>query len=255
MQALFLTNWAVLHYLLSLGSNYIELRTETPHFRPIQLPNSCMVHNASFCEIPVKLPKSNSESITLVSPEDYNRLLRISENWRVNTRGYVVTSCRPNGKYRLTYMHKEVAGHTATHLNGDRLDNRRANLVPSKPRSSPPIVVTRPPMLDHIYEAADLTRPDSDSYQTIKYSNGKVYSGEIHNGIPHGLGTLLEYNRSTFGWFLYGQFRSGIVLDHPHVPQRLRYLYQTQQIRPIRSGFVVLKNGTHVDIRDAGKDC
>jgi hypothetical protein len=253
MQALFLTNWAVLHYLLSLGSNYIELRTETPHFRAIQLPDSCMISNASFCEISVRMPKTNTETITIVSPEDYRRLLNISENWRVNTRGYVVTSSRPNGKYRMTYMHKEVAGHTATHLNGDRLDNRRANLVPSKPRS-PPIMVSRPPIMDHIYNVADLTRPDSETHQTIQYTNGKVYSGEIHNGIPHGLGTLIEKDRSTFGWFLFGQFRSGIVLDHPRIPERLHYLYQAQHLRPIQRGFVVLKNGTHVDIRGDDKD-
>lgn len=254
MQALFLTNWAVLHYLLSLGSNYIELRADRPYMNTIQMPDGCnQPSNKSFCEIPVKMPKSETETMSLVSPEDYSRLLRISENWRINTRGYVVTSCRPNGKYRLTYMHKEVAGHSATHLNGDRLDNRRENLVFSKPRS-PPIVMTRPPIMDNMFDATDVTRPE-EAHQTINYGKGKIYSGETHNGISHGLGSLIEMNRSTFGWFLYGQFRSGIVLDHPHVPDRLRYLYQSQNIRPIRSGFVVLRNGSHVNIVGDCKEC
>lgn len=249
--------FGILHTLLSFGSNYLELKSQKPEIQPfhpyIALPNNYMVQNSSFCEIPVKMPKKEGEVVTLVSPEDYPRLLHMSGSWRMNSKGYVVSSSRAAGKYRLTYMHREIAGHTATHLNGDRLDNRRSNLIPAKPRS-PPVILSAPPILDHIYQAAESTRPSTEKQQTVEYSDGKIYSGEVHNNIPHGLGTLIEKNRSTFGWFLFGTFRSGIVIDHPDVPDRLRYLYQQERTRPIASAFVVLKNGTHVNIGEARKE-
>jgi hypothetical protein len=252
----------IFHNLLALTSNFFELRADSPQLpafdTSLVLPDSCRF-NMSFCEIPVKMPNEITETTTIVSPEDYDRLTAIAPEWRLSNRGYVVTSRRVHGKYRLTYMHKEVAGESAKHVNGDRLDNRRENLIRTKPRA-PPIRLTpaqpmsplhlhtRHPILDYVQASEELMTDPIGKYNTIQYPSGKVYSGETHNGLPHGLGTLVENNRSSFGWFMYGQFRTGCVLDHPEVCDRLRYLYKQKYIRPIKDGFVVLPSGKHMKL-------
>ena len=186
-----------------------------------------------------------------VSPADYDMLVSVAPVWRVSNRGYVISSKRVEGKYRLVYMHKIVAGGSAKHLNGDRLDNRRENLIPTKSRR--PFIELTPLNIGNVHPLLDFTKNAQDSlqygasgrYDTIRYAGDKVYSGETHNGLPHGLGTLVERNRTSFGWFLYGQFKSGCVLDHPVVCDRLRYLYEQSYLRPIQDAFVVLPNGKH----------
>lgn len=245
----------LIHHLLSLSSNYFELRSASEDFLPtpihrIVVPDRC-IFNMSFCEIPVKLPNTQSQVMTTVSPEDHDRLVKIAPTWRMNNNGYVVTSKRLEGKYRLVYMHKLVAGGPAKHLNGDRMDNRRENLIPAKPRR--PFIELTPldlnsghPLLDFVQNAEEaMIAEPQGKYSTITYSNGKSYSGETHNGLPHGLGTFVERDRTSFGWFLYGQFKSGCVLDHPVVPDRLQYLYTSQYQRPITDAFAVLPNGKH----------
>lgn len=249
----------IVHNFLALTSNFFELRAErpdTPQF--VHMPPECvlMANGTGYCEIPVKMKNEITSTKTIVSPEDYERLVAIAPEWRISNGGYVVTSRRVHGKYRLTYMHKEVAGSTSRHLNGDRLDNRRENLVPTRPKP-PPIqltpespfdIQTRHPVMDFVYAPEDLLIEPVGKYHTIQYPSGKIYSGETHNGLPHGLGTLLERNRSSFGWFLYGQFKNGCVIDHPEVGDRLRHLYRQKHIRPIKAAFVVLPSGKHVNL-------
>jgi hypothetical protein len=250
----------VFHNLLALTSNFFELRSDSPSTAEstILLPDTCRF-NMTYCEIPVRWRSEGGSdaTTTIVSPEDFDRLTSIAPEWRLSNRGYVVTSRRVEGKYRLLYMHREVAGQSAKHLNGDRLDNRRENLVPSKPRSppiklSPMDISTTHPILDYIEASEQMPAMVAEEplgkYRIIEYPSGKLYSGESHNGLPHGLGTLIERNRSSFGWFLYGQFRSGCVLDHPDVCDRLRYLYKPDFVRPIKDGFVVLPGGKHVKL-------
>jgi hypothetical protein len=245
----------LIHHLLSLSSNFLELRstsqdTSSTIFNPIVLPNQCFA-NMSYCEIPVKMPKSETQCMTIVSPSDYDHLVSIAPTWRVSNRGYVISSKRMDGRYRLVYMHKIVAGAPAKHLNGDRLDNRRDNLIPSKPRR--PFIELSPLDLDTAHPLMDFSKTaeqclqfrSTGKYNTIHYSGNKIYSGETHNELPHGLGTLTESNRTSFGWFLYGQFKSGCVLDHPVVCDRLQYLYTSPYKRPITDAFVVLPNGKH----------
>lgn len=60
---------------------------------------------------------------TLVDQEDYERLVEYS--WRVHSKGYAVTS-------RGILMHRMLMipedGKQIDHINGDKLDNRKANL-------------------------------------------------------------------------------------------------------------------------------
>lgn len=245
----------LIHHLLSLSSNYLELRSASQDAfssitNPIVLPDRCLA-NMSYCEIPVKMSKSETQCMTIVSPADYDHLVSIAPVWRMSNRGYVISSARKEGKYRLVYMHRVVAGETSKHLNGDRLDNRRENLIPAKPRRpfielSPLDLKSAHPLMDFSGTAEQALEFDpTGRYETIRYAGEKVYSGETHHGLPHGLGTLVERNRTTFGWFLYGQFKSGCVVDHPVVCNRLQHLYEQPFVRPIQDTFVVLPNGRH----------
>lgn len=245
----------LIHHLLALSSNYLELKSSSPEFlappfHRIILPDKCFA-NMSYCEIPVRLPKTETQIMTCVSPQDYDAMKKIAPVWRMNGRGYVVTSRRQEGKYRMIYMHKEIAGEASRHLNGDRLDNRRENLIPLRPRRpfielSPLDLKSAHPLLDYSDTLEDtISRDPSGKHSTIRYNAHKFYSGETHNGLPHGLGTLVERDRTCFGWFLYGQFKSGCVLDHPPIAERVRYLYQQDYVRPITDGFVVRANGKH----------
>lgn len=249
----------LMHHLLSLSSTYLELRSAREEFLPtpihrIVVPDKCFA-NMSYCEIPVKVPNTETQIMTCVSPSDYEDLKSMASTWRMNNNGYVVTSRRKDGKYQLLYMHKIVAGGPAKHLNGDRLDNRRENLIPTKPRRpfiqlTPLDINSTHPLMDYVQDVEQAMINESiGKYSTITYSHGKTYSGETHNGLPHGLGTLIEQNRSSFGWFIYGQFKSGCVLDHPPVCDRLQYLYTSPYRKPIRDAFVVLPSGRHQRFR------
>lgn len=254
LQAAF--TFGIIHHLLSLSTNYLELKTFSSELVPIDAARVILpdrgIRNMSYCEIPVRMPKSEMQVMTLVSPEDYTYLTSLAPTWRMNAKGYVVISKRVDGKYRLMYMHKEVAGGASKHLNGDRLDNRRENLVPSLPRRpfielSPMNLHSNHPLHDAVKTAEEAMDFDyAGTHSHIQYDSNKVYSGETHNGLPHGLGTLLEKNRTSFGWFIYGQFKSGCVVDHPPVCDRLQYLYQNPpHVRPIADIFAVTPDNKH----------
>jgi hypothetical protein len=72
-------------------------------------------------------------STVLFDPEDAE--IVASHTWYITRRkhtSYVVRSVYENGKKRCIYLHREImlppAGMEVDHINGDGLDNRRANL-------------------------------------------------------------------------------------------------------------------------------
>jgi hypothetical protein len=69
---------------------------------------------------------------TIVDDEDYPLL--IGQKWRISKNGYAVGNCRINNRGANLYLHRLLLGlkhgdeREVDHINGDRLDNQRANL-------------------------------------------------------------------------------------------------------------------------------
>lgn len=81
-----------------------------------------------------KIPLTQGK-FALVDDEDYEDLSKLK--WHISGRGYASRqSPRENGRQRVVFMHRVILGLKhgdgvdCDHINGDRLDNRRANLRP-----------------------------------------------------------------------------------------------------------------------------
>jgi hypothetical protein len=81
--------------------------------------------------IPVRA-SGGGRVVALVDDADHARLARF--HWRQLSSGYVARRQRHRGGRRVLYLHREVVGAThgdllrVEHVNGDKLDNHRANL-------------------------------------------------------------------------------------------------------------------------------
>jgi hypothetical protein len=173
------------------------------------------------CFILARRAKDTQDVKVFISPEDYERVVAIKERWSISSTGYVVTGKRINGVNRLTYLHKEIFGDTCTHINGDRLDNRRYNLTASKKRRrSEPFVLHQ------------------EKTQQCEYHDGKKYYGEIlPPNIPHGFGMLVESKTRSLGWWHQGHLHSGIVMTLARVPDSM--VDDFQVFHPIESAHLI----------------
>lgn len=79
--------------------------------------------------VEVNQPNKTGVKYAKVSPEDFE--LVSSLTWRQCSSGYAVSTKRTGGTMSTTYMHKLVHGASSRHVNGDRLDNTRVNLISS----------------------------------------------------------------------------------------------------------------------------
>ena len=76
----------------------------------------------------------------LVDADDHARLAAYT--WRLSSRGYACRWLNRDGRTVVVQMHREVLGldpedrRWGDHINGDKLDNRRANLRPLTPAES-----------------------------------------------------------------------------------------------------------------------
>lgn len=234
-----------LHPFFTLLQTFLELRLDSPEFRDpgqcVYVPRMSTPCNASFCEVPVQLPKSKFTVSSYVSPEDYDRITSIASVWHINSSGYVVSSTRKNGVFQTMYMHKLVAGCAAKHVNGDKLDCRRHNLIPSS-RGRKRIsdistddlyISTVSPVLDHVYSPDEIQLDWVSDHTSIDYGEGKTYCGAIFCGKPHGFGTLVETKewKRSIGWWLNGEFTNGVVSYLVPVPLILQEAALVPQVK------------------------
>jgi hypothetical protein len=218
------------HYLQLLVQNYLELKVDAPtyeHARSEYVGAPMDSINASASStIPAFLPRQSGQVMVSISNEDYDKIVGISSSWRVSSSGYVVTAKRVNGKNQVRYLHKEIFGDTCTHINGDRLDNRRSNLTASKKRRRPADFEIR-----SITELVD---------NPTNYSDGKKYYGEVERNKPNGFGMLVESKKRSLGWWFNGEFHSGIVMHLVPVPSRMAN--DVQVFHPVREAVLVHRN-------------
>lgn len=202
------------HQLLLLGQSYFELKTLSPSEQDVRVERVFVpmdtINNSSSCLIPVSTPRKLEVLSAIISKEDYERIVAISPTWRISSSGYVVIGKRINGKNTLRYLHKEIFGGTCTHINGDKLDNRRCNLVGSKKRRRPADL-----NLESIMQFID---------DPVIYPDGKQYYGEQKDSVPQGFGLLVESKKRSMGWWDMGVFTNGLVMDLVPVPDRMKEL-------------------------------
>lgn len=80
--------------------------------------------------IQVTLPRNQGLLYAKVDPEDHEKVVNVAQDWFVNSNGYAYTIKRTrNEKLKYIFLHKLISGGVSKHINGDRLDNRKANLL------------------------------------------------------------------------------------------------------------------------------
>lgn len=172
-------------------------------------------------KISVRLPKNKGFVEATVSPEDYANLTLPGMKWRVGSSGYPMFVKRVNKELTTIWMHKLVAGGPATHINGDRLDCRRENLIESGRKSAFEIVTP-----DAVYDSVEeFVGTDRDlrfysGFANIHYDKGKFYSGQVVHGVPHGFGNLYEPEKCkhSSGNWVSGAMKKGMVVEYDYLP-------------------------------------
>ena len=156
-----------------------------------------------------------------MSAEDYMELSKPEMRWRMGSSGYPMYVKRVNKCLTTIWMHKLVAGGPATHVNGDRLDCRRENLVESARK--PPFEIKTPKAIyDSVeeFEWGDRQLRYYSGFANIHYDKGKFFSGQVVYGLPHGFGNLYEPGkcRHTSGNWVNGDMARGMVVEYEYLP-------------------------------------
>lgn len=171
-----------------------------------------------FCFIEICLPKKKGSIYAKVSPEDYNMLASTDFTWRLNHSGYPISVRKKDGRVDTTYMHKLVYGDSCRHLNGDKLDNRRHNLVKGLHQTKAELKMKQIIDIEAqecLIPSTDPALKDATGFRVIQYTHDKVYTGHIDHGIPHGYGVLnMEHHKQLVGEWKQGRLETGCIMTY-----------------------------------------
>jgi hypothetical protein len=250
--------------LTTIGSLWLEIRAERlePHIAMADHTGVIIRSPNRFKTIPLysrKQDSSFSGACTLVSEDDYERVMEYSDKWHLSSNGYVVSCRRQNQKYKATYLHKFIFGGSATHINDDRLDNRRSNLMETVGRSKRRVfdnicmedfeIHTTIPQVFYAPDVPpDSTKPSS---VIVHYEQGKSYSGKWKNKRPHGFGMLHEAHKLSAGNWDNGVLKNGMVI----VFQVEAYRVDHCKFRIPKRCYFVFNEFTTIDVDDHQTSC
>jgi len=273
----------------TLIENYVDLRLQsiqtaemllenTPYNLPIPLIKSGGNNETSFKKIPIMSAITNEYLYAKVSKDDYDRVMKESIDmdatkrgmkWRLDSKGHVCCEKRYKIKNQLrctkVYLRKLILGKEVAHINGNKLDNRRENLVIFDVKNTKRIkrqmdiprqdndvdeddfILFTPRVICtdlHQYDEKDAELKTYNGYAEITYSKDKLYSGEVKKGKPHGYGHLYEGDKNTqsCGYWSNGRMKTGMVLTFKAYPSCLCEFLQHCPVREI-SKLDVVKDG------------
>lgn len=189
-------------------------------------------------KIPVRLPNNQGYVDAIVSEDDFARLSLPDMRWRLGSSGYPMYVRRINKELTTIWMHKLVAGGPATHINGDRLDCRRENLVSSSRK--PAFTIQTPSSTWDAVEEFDWQDRDLRFYSgfaNIHYEGGKFFSGQVAHGIPHGFGNLYEpdVHKHTSGSWVNGKMKKGMVVEYEYLPKCMCNVFAGCSVRRVKN--------------------
>lgn len=232
----------------NMNENVINTEVAVDTFLKNQPPSN------DFRNVPVALAKGEGMVYAKVSPEDYDMVMNASSKWRLCNSGYPIYVVRKEGRFITTYMHKLIHGKVSKHINADRLDNRRENLVESqrgnrgqkrKSEEDNEFELFTPRILWD--EMVEFKSKDEDlkvytGYANIDYDKKKHYSGEVMEGKPHGYGHLYEKDKCTqsCGMWEHGKMKRGMVIEYKAVPDCLCKIWKSCPLREVTKVDVVV---------------
>lgn len=187
--------------------------------------------------IQVVKPRHEGYVEAVVDDEDYDTVLRISNRWRLSHNGYAVFVVKRFGRLTTFYMHKVIHGSSARHINGNRLDNRRCNLTASQRKPAESEIVMRGSDFQYElhYDDRYLKQFGPDTWLSVKYKDGKMYSGHTDRGVPEGYGRLeIPKERKD----IRGLWKKGIIVDG--MISHYHYQGDLKAIELVKNGVVVL---------------
>lgn len=200
--------FSAVHHLAvikSLINNYVDLKMAS-----IEMAES--VRDYEIVDIRDNI--NNKTMQAKVDMLDYRLVTDKQYRWRLHSSGYAVSS---KGK-KSTFMHSLIFGAMASHINGDRLDNRRSNLVTSKRskvRADEEIEIRGPRAL-HEYSSKDKWLIMEMGKAVVRYDDEKIYTGSLQYGIPHGPGVLTSESPSydIVGMWKRGKIDTGLQINY-----------------------------------------
>lgn len=139
----------------------------------------------------------NASGEVLVDDQDFAACS--TRSWRLSKRGFVVSD---EGEC----LHVYLTGEEVFHANGNRLDNRRENLIYPPEPGTEPEWWNRTVALEFDFRESALMR--YSGYCSVMYSEGNRYEGMVRNGLPHGFGVYLQ---KTECYETRGEWETGVL--------------------------------------------